>query len=144
MIDTRADRLSAAEVAAIEVTRQQYIDAWIAGDRERVMDTLTVDAVLIPHHGVRTRQGHPEIRQFWWPADAPPSTIDAFSRQTVEIGGRSGLAYARGRFHLEYSWNDGAATHHVVNDGNDLMILREELDGRWRISHHMWGDPEPR
>jgi ketosteroid isomerase-like protein len=50
--------------------------------------------------------------------------------------------YARGGFELRYWYMDEDTRHEVTNKGNSLMLLRREADGQWRISHHMWGDPE--
>lgn len=129
--------INAADRRAIEAVLDEYVAAWLAGDAERVLRTLTPDAVLIPHHGLPPVVGDKAIRAFWWPPKAPPTTIDRFELKHAEIGGDGSFAFARGTQTLE--WTTGAKKSSTR--GNHMTLLRRGPDGRWRISHQMWGDP---
>ena len=122
--------------AVIQVM-DEYVNAWLAGDEERVMRVMSDDAVLIPHHGLQPVAGAKAIRAWWWPPDSPATTINKFTMQHAEIGGSGSIAYVRGTQELE--WTTGTKTQR--NRGNHLTLLRRGRDGRWRITHQMWGDP---
>jgi ketosteroid isomerase-like protein len=135
--------LAASDREQLLAARRAYVDTWLGGDPAAIMATLTDDAVLLPHHGLPPVVGAVAIRHFWWPAGAPPPTIDAFEMTLDEAGGSGSFGYARGRFRLVYSYLDDGERQSITNEGNDLMLFRRCPDGRWRISHHMWGDPAP-
>jgi uncharacterized protein (TIGR02246 family) len=132
-----AQPLAPPDRAAVEAVLDEYVAAWLAGDANRVMRTLTADATLIPHHGLPPVSGEKAIRAWWWPAGAPVTTIDRFEMTHVEIGGSGTVAFARGTQALE--WTTGSKR--ASNRGNHLTLLRKDADGRWRITHQMWGDP---
>jgi uncharacterized protein (TIGR02246 family) len=123
--------------AAVEKVLDRYVAAWLAGDAEGVMRTLSADAVLIPHHGLPPVVGAKAIRAWWWPPNAPETTIHSFVLTHDEIGGSPAFAFARGTQALEWTTGDKRSS----NKGNHLTLLRKEPDGKWRITHQMWGDP---
>lgn len=129
--------LSASDRDAVTHVVDEYVAAWLAGDPERVMATLSADAVLIPHHGLPPVSGADAIRKWWWPAGAPPTTIERFEMTHAEIGGSGSFAFIRGPQSLQ--WTTGSKRS--SNRGNHLTLLRKGPDGRWRITHQMWGDP---
>ena len=131
-----ADFTDSDRKAVVQVL-DEYVNAWLAGDAERVMRVMSDDAVLMPHHGLQPVVGAKAIRAWWWPPDSPKTTIDKFAMHHVEIGGSGSIAYVRGTQELE--WTTGTKTQR--NRGNHLTLLRKGNDGRWRITHQMWGDP---
>jgi len=133
-----AGNFTAADEKQIAAVLDEYVAAWLAGDAERVMATLTADAVLIPHHGLAPVAGSDAIRKWWWPAGAPTTTIHRFELKHAEIDGSGTLAFARGTQALE--WTTGQKPRTSMR-GNHLTLLRKGADGKWRISHQMWGDP---
>jgi len=129
--------LTAADRKAITGVLDDYVAAWLAGDAERVMRLLSDDSVLIPHHGLEPVVGAKAIRAWWWPPDAKVTTIHRFVLRHDEIGGAGGWAFVRGRQSLE--WTTGTKPGRA--NGNQLTLLRKSVDGEWRITHQMWGDP---
>lgn len=94
--------LSAEEQRAVAAANQAYPLAWLAGEPEGVMRTLTDDAVLIPHHGDPPVEGAAAIRRHYWPAGSPPLTVTKYSMTAAETAGCGEFAYARGRFRLTF------------------------------------------
>lgn len=134
--------LSAQEVRAVEAANQAYPKAWLAGEPEGVMSTLTEDAVLIPHHGDPPVEGAAAIRRHYWPKGSPPLKVTEYSMTAAETGGCSSLAYARGRFRLTFRFGPAGEEKTFSNEGNYLMIFRKS-GGRWKISRFIWNDPVP-
>ena len=132
-----AETLRGADRVAIDKVIDEYVAAWLAGDAERVMRTLSDDAVLIPHHGLAPVVGAKAIREWWWPANAPVTTIHRFEVTREQVGGGGSFAFVRGTQSLE--WTTGVKRSR--NRGNQLTLLRKGADGKWRITHQMWGDP---
>lgn len=127
--------LSSADVAAVREADQAYATAWLANDPESLMATLTEDAVLVPS-GIPAVEGVEAIREFWWSADSPPTTVTEFTAVQREIAGHGDLGFVRGSFTLRFEY-DG---ENYSNRGTYISLLRRMPDGSWRISHRMWSD----
>lgn len=130
-------QLSATDVEAIKKARKRYTNAWLAGDSTQVMQALTSDVVLIPHHGDMPIAGSQAIKEFWWPADALPSSVTEFTSTTDEIDGSGDMAFVRGRFKLVFTYGDQTYS----NEGNYLNTVRKDSLGDWKLSRLIWNDP---
>lgn len=124
-----------ADEAAVRDAVQNYVSAWLENDADKVMATLTDDIVLQPHHGDPPIVGAADARAWWFP-DGPPTEITRFSMTTEGTQGCGTLAYAWGRFDIEWTY-EGLR---YSNAGNALSIVEQTADG-WRISHQIWNDP---
>jgi ketosteroid isomerase-like protein len=120
---------------AVTAADQAYAIAWLTNDPEQVMATLVEDAVLLPS-GLPAVEGDEAIREFWWPADSPPTTVVEFTVEQREVGGSEGFGFVRGSFSLGFEY-DGET---YASGGNYLSLLQRGSDARWRISHRMWSD----
>lgn len=127
--------LSSSDIDAIKLADQAYVRAWLANDREQVMATLTEDAVLLPS-GLAALEGSDAIREFWWPADSPPTRVTEFTAVQREVGGYGELGFVRGSFALSFTYGGSSYS----SAGEYMSILRRLPDGVWRISHRMWSD----
>lgn len=130
-----------ADLANLRSVNEAYRVAWLKGDSAAVLRLFTSDAVLLPHHGDPPVVGIEAIRRFWWPTDAPPTTVTTLDITTdgARVDGRIGTLW--GRYSLGFSYQDGRLTHSVRNGGTYLMVLQRQPDQRWRITHRMWDDP---
>ena len=61
---------AAGDRAAVEAATLAYRDAWLANNAERVMATMTTDAVIYPST-LPPIAGAERIRQFWFSAAGP-------------------------------------------------------------------------
>jgi uncharacterized protein (TIGR02246 family) len=131
----------AAELPRLRAVNDAYRAAWLAGDSAAVLRLFTRDAVLLPHHGDPPVVGLDAIRRFWWPADAPPTTLTALDITTdgAEVDEDHGILW--GRFALAFAFENAGRRQSVRNAGTYLMVLRRSADGEWRITHRMWDDP---
>src|SRR5215213_5863746 len=141
LADVRAEsrKLSAADVAKVRAVSEAYAAAWLRNDPEAVLKLFSDDAVLIPQ-GRRPVEGIEAIKNFWWPAGGPRTTIKSFNITTDEVGGAGDVAFVRGTYQFSFSYEDKGQTIELTNTGNYMMIMRRQPDGSWRISHRMWGD----
>jgi len=136
------DALSPAEQAKVRAVLEAYRTAWLANDADAVLSVFAEDAVLMPHHGVEPVVGKAAARAFWFPA-GPPTTITAFTLTVDQVGGSSGIAWARGRSRVEWTTGIGPDAKRSGNAGTNLTVLKRQPDGDWRIVAMMWDDPLP-
>lgn len=127
--------LSTAELEGIKRADQAYAEAWLANDSERIMSTLTADAVLAPS-GLPVLEGATAIREFWWPENSPPTKVTEFKLVQQEVHGQNDLGFVRGSFTLAFEY-DGQS---YESGGVYFSILRRSDEGSWRISHRIWSD----
>jgi len=129
------------ERARLTAVNEAYRAAWLAGDSAAVLRLFAPAAVLLPHHGDSAVVGLDAIRAFWWPPDAPATTVTALDLTTdgAEIDGDQGVLW--GRFALSFSVQMEGGVQSMRNAGTYLMVLRRGTDDQWRITHRMWDDP---
>jgi uncharacterized protein (TIGR02246 family) len=132
---------SNADAHSLQEVNEAYRAAWLAGDSAAVLRLFARDAVLLPHHGETPVVGLPAIRDFWWPPDAPPTTITTLDITTdgAEVDGDQGVLW--GRFALAFNFETDGRQRTMRNAGTYLMVLRRTPDAEWRITHRMWDDP---
>lgn len=139
----RADHcesLSTADAAAVRAVVEAYRSAWLRGDEQGVLDTLTPDAVLLPAHGTAPIVGTAAITKYWWPPDAPPAAITRLDITVDGLQGSAGFASVYGRDDVEWTQVEEGATRAHGHPGTYLNVMRKQPDGAWRISRHMWDD----
>ena len=136
--NTQLAPLSSVQVDTVRAADQAYATAWLTNDAEQVMATLTEDVVIIPS-GSPVMEGPAAIRDFWWPADSPPTTVTEFTLVQREAGGYGDVGFVRGSFSLGFEYDGNTYT----SRGAYLSLLRRLPDASWRISHRMWNDHPP-
>lgn len=134
-------QLTAEDIDAIHELSLAYPAAWVANDSAAVMATLADDAVLIPALGTDPVKGAAAIREFFWPEDAPPSTVPAFTMNPEEIDGTGDIAYVWGTMSLSFAVEEQGATQLYSTDGNYLMVMRRDDSDQWKITRYIWNHP---
>ena len=126
------------DVDQIKQVHRSYLQAWLDNRPESVLMTFTDEATLVPHHGHEPITGLEAIRAFWFPANAPPTSVTVYSTDIQQVEGSGELAFMRGRFKLVFEF--GGKTY--SNEGNFLDVYRKVGD-QWKCHVHMWNDPVP-
>ena len=126
---------------AIAAVMEKYRTAWLAGDAAGVQSTFSEDAVLIPHHGDAPVVGLKAIREYWWPAGAPPTPVTKLEITTEALGGDCKVAFVRGHDSVSWTAEENGKTVSYTNSGTYLNVMKKLADGSWRIWQHMWDDP---
>lgn len=127
---TEADR---AEIAALS---KAYGEAWIAEDTAAVMAVFSDDAALVPHRGSAQAEGPAEIREHFWPPDAPAAPTIEFWRQSSSIEGSASMAYDRGRYRVAFVFEGDT----IGSEGNYLAVARRDPEG-WKWIAYTWNHP---
>lgn len=130
--------ISDSDQAAIIQTRKAFEAAWLANDSVGILNTLTSDAVLMPHHGDQPISGIPAIEAFWFPKDYPPSQVTEFTSTITEVVGSKDIAYIYGRFKLSFDYEGKTYS----NEGNYMNTFRKE-ENNWKLARLIWNDPVP-
>jgi uncharacterized protein (TIGR02246 family) len=133
--------LSADDIAKIKQVHKKYEEAWLKGDADGVRYLFTEDCVLLPHHGDAPRVGKKGMNEFWFPPNAPATTVTKLSVSFENIGGDGQIAYVWGTDEVAWTTVEEGKITSLTNKGTFLNILRKQPDGEWKISHHMWDDP---
>ena len=130
-----AGDLSADELNSIRTAAGAYKDAWLSNNADAVMNTFVPEPVLSPS-GLTFREGQQAARDFWFPAESPPTVVTKFETSELEIGGSGDLGFVRGTFVLGFDY----AGSSYENNGNYISILKRQENGEWLITHHVWND----
>ncbi len=132
--------LTKEDAAGVRAVVEAYRAAWLRGDAQGVLNTLTADAVLLPAHGGRPVVGREAITKYWWPADAPASQVTKLDITVEGLAGDCSIAYSHGRDDVAWTQEEKGVSKAHGHPGTYLNVFRKSADGTWRISHHMWDD----
>ena len=125
--------------AAAEAATRAYRDAWLSNDAQRVMATLTPDAVLYPST-LPPIAGGDAIRAFWF----PPSSITRIvamelSIDAVHVDGDTAVTSGMGSLTFVVTTR-GVDGEPRTQRSWHVNVLRRQDDGSWLIWKRMWGD----
>ncbi len=134
------DTLSPDDVAKIRQVHKKYEEAWLRGDANGVRALFTDDSVLLPPHAAKPWIGQKGLDEFWFPPDAPTTTVTKLVVTLQSIGGDGHIAYVWGTHEVAWTTVQGATTTSGSHKGTFLNVLRKQPNGDWKISHHMWDD----
>jgi len=144
IIAAGGDSLSTEDIAKIKRVHSKYEEAWLKGDADGVRALFTEDCVLLPPHGDTPRIGQKGLNEFWFPPNAPPTQITKLVVTPQNIGGDGQIAYVWGTDQVAWTTvQDGKATQ-ASHKGIFLNVLQKQVNGEWKMSHHMWDDAVPR
>jgi uncharacterized protein (TIGR02246 family) len=133
--------LSPEDIAKIKRVHSQYETAWLKGDADGVRALFTEDCVLLPPHADKPRVGQKGLNEFWFPPDAPTTTVTKLLLTPEGITGDGEIATAWGAFEVAWTTIQDGKTTSASHEGMFLNVLRKQADGEWKFTHHMWDDP---
>jgi uncharacterized protein (TIGR02246 family) len=131
--------LPGADKNAVQALPGKYLEAWLSPEAEKnVMAMMAENATILPHHGVKPRTGHAEIKAFWFPPNMASFQLLKLTMDPVNVEGCSDIAYIWGNQSVE--WKMKESPQITSNAGTFLMIARKR-GGKWQIERLMWDDP---
>ena len=139
LIGGQATPPASADRGAAEAATQAYREAWLSNDPQRIMATLTPDAVLYPST-LPPIAGSDAIRAFWFPSSSPTRVVAMeLSVDRIHVDGDTAVTSGMG------SLTFVVTTKGVDGDPRTLRswhvnVLRRQRDGSWLIWKRMWGD----
>ena len=139
LIAGQAPPLTFADRAAAEAATQRYREAWLSNDPQRIMATLTSDAVLYPST-LPPIAGSDAIRKFWFPPSSSTRVVGMeLSIDRVHVDGDTAVTSGMGSLTFVVRTNgvDGNAR---TQRSWHVNVLRRQRDGSWLIWKRMWGD----
>lgn len=125
--------------AAAEAATQAYREAWLSNDPQRIMATLTPDAVLYPS-ALTPIAGSDAIRKFWFPSSSSTRVIAMeLAIDAVHVDGNTAVTSGMGSLTFVVTTN-GADGQPRTQRSWHVNVLRRQGDGSWLIWKRMWGD----
>jgi uncharacterized protein (TIGR02246 family) len=132
--------LSSGDESAVRALMEKYRLSWLANDADGVRSVFSPNAVIMPHHGLSPAVGSKAISDFWFPPNAPKTTILKYERTIDEISGDGSLAYVRGQSEVAWMVDNKGVPEHWKTSGTYLAILNKDVRGRWWVSVMSWDD----
>jgi len=130
---------AAAAAEGLRALDRAYAQAWLAPspeDQERaVLALFDRDAVIMPDGAAGPEEGVSSLRRFWFPDDAPATTVSHFEREIDDVEISGDLGVVSGRYLLSFSY-DG---RDLTQKGNYVLVARF-AGGAWRIKRMIWND----
>ena len=117
--------------------RQQYIEAYVAGNSAAIAQLFTADCVMLPPDGP-IATGHSSVKDFYegQMAQLTPSSLAINPEEEVVMGD---WGYGAGIWRANATLK---ATGDVVElEGKYLNIMQRQPDGAWKIHRHSWNAP---
>ncbi len=116
-----------------------YADAWLApspSEQERaVLALFDRNAVIMPNGAAGPEEGVSSLRRFWFPDDAPATTVSTFERQIDDIDVSGDLGVVSGRYVLSFTYGGQSLTQKGA-----YVLVANKSGGSWRISRMIWND----
>jgi len=126
--------LSDEDIAKIKKVHARYEETWLKGDATGVLELFTEDCVLLPPHADKPRIGQQGLKDFWFPPNAPKTTITKLIVTPENIGGDGQVAYVWGTDEVAWTTEQDGKTTSASHKGRFLNVLRK------KFTHHMWDD----
>jgi len=127
------------EGAPIEALYARYAQAWLRNDAstaDAVLSLFSTKGIIVPSGGTQMYIGHDEMRAFWFPPGAPPSSVDRFDHEPVKatFDGHQGTLLSR--FQMQFTV---AGVSYRTEGFNQMSAIRDQ--GEWWITSMMWTHP---
>lgn len=131
--------LTLGDRAAAEAATRAYREAWLSNDPQRVMATLTPDAVLYPST-LPPIAGSDAIQKFWFPSSSSTRVVAMeLGIDAVHVDGDTAVTSGMGSLTFVVTSNGVQAEPRTQRSWH-VNVLRRQRDGSWLIWKRMWGD----
>jgi ketosteroid isomerase-like protein len=127
------------EAALVDQILANYRQAWLAGDQEAVLATLSDDIELfIPGSTGGKLNGKQAVREFWFPESEVSYPIRGYEVSEQGIYAEGEMAVVTGRSKLDWETVDsGKVIDQATSHSEFITVLRKEGE-HWRIFRQMY------
>ncbi|MEP1033387.1 nuclear transport factor 2 family protein [Ekhidna sp.] len=126
-----------SDTQEINRIRRDYVNGWLANDRETVLGLFTADATIIPS-GQYPLTGQEEIEKYWFPNDNSETTIHSYAVELIELQGTDSMAYTIEKGVLNFTYTNGDFTMTKESTSHATSVYRKSKEGSWKIVSRMW------
>jgi uncharacterized protein (TIGR02246 family) len=130
--------MSVSDQRAIEAIRQEFLEAYKAGDAARLGACFSDDAVQLPPNEPVVRGRHAIVSRYSAQFDQFVCELTAATEE-IEISGP--LAFAWGAYRIVLSPRSGSASIH--DDGKYLAVFKRQKDGAWKFARDTFSSDNP-
>ena len=131
--------LTTSDIAAVDSTLAAYRKAWIANDREGVLNTLAEDITLfVPGRTASNVHGRDALASFWFPSSDTAYAIRTYEISDQQIHGSGAIAIVQGRSVLAVATVVGDSAVASTTSTSDFLTVMRNDQGRWRIFRQMY------
>jgi ketosteroid isomerase-like protein len=134
-----AGKLKVEEASQVQQVLADYRAAWLEGDKEKVLATLSDEILLfVPSSTAGRLDGKQAVKEFWFPPSDINYPIKAYEISDQEVFGSGEFATATGKSKLIWETVDnGTVTDSQTSNSDFMTVLRKE-EGHWRIYRQMY------
>ncbi|HMQ48009.1 MAG TPA: DUF4440 domain-containing protein [Saprospiraceae bacterium] len=129
----------AKDKAAIRQINQQYVQAWLEGNKEGILSLFEADARITPN-GNKAIEGLDALREFWFPKDGSLTTIHQFESEVLSVDIQGNTAASFQKTKLEWSYEKGDAKMGKIQYGYAHGTYQRQPDGSWKMNSLSWTD----
>ena len=130
---------AAGDDASLRALDAAYVDAWLevqpAAQEKAVLALFDRDAVIMPGGGLPPEDGIGNLKSFWFPEGAGPTTVTHFTHEIDGVDIEGELGVVSGRYTLSFTYENQS----VTQAGNYLIVAKSG-GGGWRIKRMIWND----
>jgi len=118
---------------------RDYSASWLRNDASTeslVLGLFDTNAVIVPSGGQMIFQGQQALRNFWFPPDAPPSTVDLFDQEILSVSMDESSGFLLGSFKMSFTDPSGS----YYTEGFHT-VYAAKVSSDWKITTMMWSHP---
>lgn len=132
-----ADIISEQDKESIDEIRRNYINGWLAGDAETVLNLFEENATIVPS-GMAPITGIDQIEAYWFPNDSSITTIHSYEVELIELSGSNGFAYSLEKGTLNFSYEKAEFSMTTTSVSHASTVYRKSENGEWKVISRMW------
>jgi ketosteroid isomerase-like protein len=130
--------LSETDLAAVRNTLEDYRQAWLAGDAERVLSHVSDSIMMFVPGTVGTIAGKQALRAFWFPASDTVYPIRKYEISKQQVYGGGDIAVVQGHSALAWETVVRDSVHSSATSMSEFLTSLRRENGQWRIFRQMY------
>ncbi|MFD0861386.1 YybH family protein [Sungkyunkwania multivorans] len=128
-----------SDLKKIRAVSDNYVNGWLEGNKEKVLDCFDENAVIIPSGSVPIN-GKDAMTAFWFPRDSSTTKVTKYDLEILSIHVSKKLAYTLESGDLSFTYTKG--DHQITKSSKSTAtsIYSKDTNGDWKIIQRIWTD----